>query len=177
MSMTGKITALLELEGCALVEPDDGSSSVIVHADDFDAPWNDLKPGAAVRFSTLQGVRSLFAHNVTVLRDQPEQSAQLREDKHETSLTSCCHRGRKHRMGPALTRRGYWHKITAVLLSVAPAIPDSQVAEARDLLTADAIRQDWPCSTPQLPPGGAEAIRIWPGLARSAASGVRSGDD
>jgi cold shock protein len=66
MSMTGKIATSFT-DSYGFIEPDDGTDRVIVHADEFGAEWPDVKPGTAVRFSSLQGARGLRAYNVRIL--------------------------------------------------------------------------------------------------------------
>jgi cold shock CspA family protein len=124
MSMTGRIVRFPCAGQYGIIEPDDGSADVSFSTDD--APC-DIAPGTPVRFSSLQGCRSLKAYNIMILRSEADRSTHARSAQSVGTLS----------------RRSYEDEIMAVLTSRVPDITGAQLAEVRALLTDYAIHRGW----------------------------------
>lgn len=143
MSMTGKISTICRPQEYAIIDPDNGSSSVYVYADDFGQNWKDITPGTPVRFSSLQGIRGLKAYNVIVSAREPSRSLTTSFVQTENAPAVSSHNDSYRRELNVARWRSYEDLITAVLKSAVPFITPEQVSQVCKELTECAIRRGW----------------------------------
>jgi cold shock CspA family protein len=142
MSMTGRVARVDLSNGCTLIEPDDGSPTVMFPSDDADGEWSELKPGAVVKFSTLPGTCGPSVYNLTVLlENQDESSLSCRMGAAESQVHYRISR-RRTRIN-VVRSRDYSHEITSLLNSLVPDMSAAQLSYVRDKLTADAAKRGW----------------------------------
>jgi cold shock protein len=118
--MTGRIVQFSASSECGLIQPDDGTARVFLHADDVSPSWRTLEPGAAVRFCCVPGVRGPHAYNVVLLSANSPRPATEMED-----------------------RRNYDEEVMAVLVAQAPSITAAEITEVRKQLVLLAADHGW----------------------------------
>jgi cold shock CspA family protein len=123
---TGTISYFDPVERYGFILPDDGSSKVLMHADDIGGDV-DLPVGALVRFSSIQGNVCLKAYNVVVLDNLPDQSEGVSSDK--SGIGSASASAWPPRAVCAESRCRYDEEIRSVLMSTVPSITAAQIAE------------------------------------------------
>lgn len=143
MSKIGTVSTVSRDQEYAIIEPDDGSPCVYVHAENFGCYWKELNPGTPVRFSSIQGAQRLRAYNVMVLPGRRDNPLATRLAPTESPPTSPTINDRRRRELDVVSYRGYQDLIATVLQSAVPLITSEQVTRVSTELTARAIQSGW----------------------------------
>jgi cold shock CspA family protein len=145
----GTFTGFDEGKDYGFIVPNDGGSVVIVHEESFGGQQN-VKPGAAVKYSSIQGTPGPKAYNVTVL------------DLDKPRLGLGANRSRKCKKRKA-SRRRYADEITSVLISKVSDITVAEIVEVRKLLVKRAARRGWLEVSPGDNANAEDTTDIWEG--------------
>jgi cold shock CspA family protein len=132
---TGKFAGFDQANGIGFIEPDDGSCKVLVHVDDVGGQ-RDLRIGAPLKYSTVQGAHGPKAYNVSVLEPS--------HDGHDSS-------SRWGAVPPdncvvqihLLSDRRYSQEIADALRAKVPGITAAEIAEVSGKLIGRAARHGW----------------------------------
>jgi cold shock protein len=140
----GRLVRFDEARGYGFITPHVGGSDVFMHANEFLADKQFLKPGALVEFDTAAGDRGLRAVAVRLV-EQPVSSS---SDGSEPAFESPSARGRiggteNTETSSTVTMCEFMREVTEAIIEGAPSTTGRQIAQIRECLGEVARNRGW----------------------------------
>ncbi|AGL17155.1 cold-shock protein [Actinoplanes sp. N902-109] len=141
---TGRLVRFDDIKGYGFIAPDDGGDDVFVHANDFGAERQLVRPGVTVEFEAAEGDRGRKASAVRIL-SVPSIPAPVTPFSAAPTGTPASAAGPADDdvlcdvLSPAELR----HEITEALLTTVPGMTAAHIVAVRTTLVDLARRHGW----------------------------------
>lgn len=135
MRVTGKIIRFDDIRGYGFIRPDVGGDDVFLHVNDLEIDKPLAVPGARVSFEIEEGDRGKFSTSIRLSDDKPLSSATVNDNDRGDTVGDDYF--------DVLSVREFQHRVTELLLTIAPSLTGEQILEVRKHLESFARKQEW----------------------------------